>query len=784
MTAAPVPQSYSNTIIGSGTSIAVPVPSGVSAGDIVIVCLYVETTGTVTPPAGFTQKSSASTTASGQAHTARIFWKRATGSDSGTYTFSWSGTVYHASASMRVSGGTASGDPFGSAINTAVNNSGTGTTTPAPSSLTPSTDYCLLVFFGTSYYGGPWTPPSTWTERVDNSYPPTLATKSQTTATATGSVSATTAASAVGRTGSVGYLLPAAATYSVSGTSAVVSGSSGNVTVISIPQLSGASEVVSGASGNITIAHYGVSGTAAIVSGTSGAITSILQVSGTSEVVSDAIGSVRVTGKPGQGSEVLALFDPDEVLIGGRVTYYRFDLLDADEHLIGHLVGVISGTVSVDAYSAVKATGQLTVVTDPTYSHLPDGQPDFLGVQLNTPLGPQATSTTAVTYPVDHFSCSDADAVEISQGDSVALFDSGEQPKSQQAFTVTAKESSLGTTTLYFSPSSSVAVDIGDILKVVEVSYEQLVDWLNVRIRPMISISRLGGGDDPDGRQVPTGVFLCAAPVENWGDQGLSRQVELADKLSVLDQDIASGDPDGIAAYSVDVGANVIDTVKTLIEETGEVTPAIEPDATVLAAAMVWQVGTTRLRVINDLLDAAGYFSLFCDGWGRYQAVPYVQPSDRVPVYESIAPFSDGPQSLMDPSWIRDRDIYSIPNRYLVIGQGDGDNAALTSVATNEDPGSPYSYSSRGRWITQVEEGVEAADQATLDTIARARLSRATSVTNQLTVKHAFLPDLKINSVIRFVNPDSGLDIYCYVVNTSIEYDPTALCTTVMRLVS
>lgn len=485
--------------------------------------------------------------------------------------------------------------------------------------------------------------------------------------------------------------------FSAAGTVAGTTTVSGNP-IKALPQVSGTVAATSTTVGTLGAARAAVSGLTAatgatvgaarLVAGASGTVAATATTSGTAGLrygisgtvaaVGTTRGSILVAGKPGQGNEVLVLFDENEVLEGGRVTYYQFDLLDADENLIGQLEGVTSGEITIDAYSAVKSTGKLSVLDRPG----------------------------------------------------------------------------------------------------------QVVDWLNVRIRPMIRIARLGGGDDPMGKLVPAGVFLCAAPVEDYSDVGMRRDVELADKLSILDQDIASGDPVEIVAYSAPAGANIITLVQNLIAETGELYPAIQADTKVLAAPMVWDLGKTRLQIINDLLDVAGYFSLFCDGWGQYQAVPYVQPADRVPVYESIAPFSDGARSLMDPAWRRDRDIYSIPNRYLVVGQGDGTNAALVSLATNVDPESPYSFPSRGRWITATEIGVEAADQSTLDTIARARLSRAASVTNQITLRHVFLPDLHVNSVVKFVNPGAALDTYCYVVNTSIPLDPTALCSTTMRLVT
>ena len=611
---------------------------------------------------------------------------------------------------------------------------------------------------------------------------------------AAGIVAGTTAAS-----GAVTAKMVAAGT--VAGTTALT----GNVTVLSGPPpqvAAGTVVATSGASGN-PIKMFGAAGVVAATSGLSGTVRARMVASGTVPATSSASGAVVskllaagtvaatsivsgklvVTGKPGQGNEVLELFNPDEVLTGGRVTYYQFDLLDREENLIGQLQGVESGEVSIDAYSAVKGTGRLTVYTDPAYRHMPEGQPDFLGVRTVTYLGPMASSVPPPIPVVDGFTTPDVDGTDISIGDNVMLTDSIGQPKESTIFTVVLKTFGFGYTNIYFSPDAQAPPAAGDLLKVVSTGNVQQADWLNARIRPMIRIARLGGGDDPQGTLVPAGVFLCAAPVENWDATGLRREIELVDKLSILDQDIASGDPNGIAAYAAPAGSNVIGLVRALIEETGEATPAIADDSKVLAAPMLWDVGTTRLKIINDLLDAGGYFSLFCDGYGQYQAVPYVQPSDRVPVYESLAPFSDGEQSLMDPAWTRDRDIYSIPNRYLVVGQGDGTTPALTSLATNVDPNSPYSFPSRGRWITQVEIGVEAVDQSALDTIARARLSNATSVTNQMTVQHIFLPDLHVNSVVKFVNPGSGLDLYCYVVHTTIPLDPLKLCTTVMRVV-
>lgn len=323
--------------------------------------------------------------------------------------------------------------------------------------------------------------------------------------------------------------------------------------------------------------------------------------------------------------------------------------------------------------------------------------------------------------------------------------------------------------------SAASSVKGGGMLDVIDVGQD--VDWLNVRIRPVALIEAASDSGPP--QEVDCGVFLPAAPVEGWNALGLSWSVELLDKTSILDQDIVTDTDGNPVTVSFPAGSNVIREVLTIIEDTGETAPAIEPDHVALSNPMTWDAGTTRLKIVNDLLDAANYFSIWCDGSGQFRTTPYTPPSERPVVYEVLDPFNTADGSLMAPDWTRDRDIYSVPNRYVAVGQGSEDEPALTGVATNTDEDSPYSYPSRGRWITEVATGVEAIDEAALEAYATRMLANATSVTSAIEFKHLFLPDLLINTVIRFRHDD--IDLLCSVGNTSIEFDPLALSSTRVR---
>jgi hypothetical protein len=141
------------------------VPTGTANNEIVLVYLYLESTGTVTTiPTGFTQKSRP-TVAGGEAHDLLLFWKRCTGTDSGTYNFVGP-NVWREGVAIRYSGCVTSGDPFDTPISTNSTTSATSGNAPAVSLTTTVTD-TMLIYSATNFQGGTWTPASGMTERAD-----------------------------------------------------------------------------------------------------------------------------------------------------------------------------------------------------------------------------------------------------------------------------------------------------------------------------------------------------------------------------------------------------------------------------------------------------------------------------------------------------------------------------------------------------------------------------------------------------------------------------------------
>ena len=179
----------SSQLAGSNSATAaVPVPSAAASGDIAVVGIYKENTAAITPPAGFTQKAALTTSGTARG-TLYVFWKRLTGADSGTYSFTWTGSTFRAAAAGLWSGRIATGDPFDGTVGTAESTSGVTTLNVSTSPAAANGD---AVGFWTNFNGGgAFTAPTNYTERQEASGVITLDTRDAVTSGSTGNVTAT-----------------------------------------------------------------------------------------------------------------------------------------------------------------------------------------------------------------------------------------------------------------------------------------------------------------------------------------------------------------------------------------------------------------------------------------------------------------------------------------------------------------------------------------------------------------------------------------------------------------
>ncbi|WP_344753049.1 hypothetical protein [Leifsonella bigeumensis] len=295
------------------------------------------------------------------------------------------------------------------------------------------------------------------------------------------------------------------------------------------------------------------------------------------------------------------------------------------------------------------------------------------------------------------------------------------------------------------------------------------VTLTSARLRPVLVIEGLP--------EIPLGVFLFAAAPEDWSGSGKVVSLELLDRATVLDQDQVD------ASYTVDTSTGILAAVSAVISSAGESITIDAEVTTALSSSMVWPAGTTKLQIVNDLLDALGYDSLRVDGVGQFQANPYVLPANRSLTYELLnlpRELVDGETSIYSEEWSRDVDMFSVPNKVIAVQAGSGDAPALVGEYTNTDSNSPFSYPSRGRWITRTLDNVDTPDGtdaeviAFLESKAQQSLIAASAVQAAVTVRCLPIP-VRVGDVLRFANTPAGIDARHVVTRIELEANSLGL---------
>lgn len=282
----------------------------------------------------------------------------------------------------------------------------------------------------------------------------------------------------------------------------------------------------------------------------------------------------------------------------------------------------------------------------------------------------------------------------------------------------------------------------------------QLADWPSVRIKASYEVDGYGAWG--------IGVYRPAMPDEAWSGDARRWNVQALDVGTVLVEDELA------AEYEVAAGANILDAVRTLIEDAGESAGALTESDKTLSSARVWEASESRSAIVNELLDTANYFSLFTDGDGNFRAEPYVRPASRPVRWE----FIDGATCIYRPDLSRKRDQYGIRNRVIAKTQGTGDTAGLIAVADNTNPDSEWSQAKVGVKSKTIE--VEAADQETLDAIARRRLIELATPTSTIVIEAMPVP-VSVNDAVRFRRIPMGVDGRHVVSKIEYPSSPTGL---------
>lgn len=253
------------------------------------------------------------------------------------------------------------------------------------------------------------------------------------------------------------------------------------------------------------------------------------------------------------------------------------------------------------------------------------------------------------------------------------------------------------------------------------------IDYLTDLIKVWYNIS--GSGNS---YRIPLGVFKLSSPTKDSNGVDVHRNVNALDLLYTLDQDKTT------VASNFTAGTNVIDAVKSILDSVGTwVQYNIDDNTSTLSEDMTYQLGRSKLYIINGLLKAINYYPIWCSGNGVFKAIPWSE------LKSTTWDFYDNNESLYQKGIKYTLDYSDTYNKIIIVtNETNEDTDPITSELTFEDLGIEnyisFSYTNLGFYKTKIFNS-EAVSQDYADARAMRELLKMLENEESINYKHAFI---------------------------------------------
>jgi len=277
------------------------------------------------------------------------------------------------------------------------------------------------------------------------------------------------------------------------------------------------------------------------------------------------------------------------------------------------------------------------------------------------------------------------------------------------------------------------------------------VDWLNDRVQPVFILN----GE----YEFPLGVFMISSPARALRQKQVYRDVEAYDTSLILLEDKFDN------RYRVLKDTNYITAITQIISSSGIWKINIPHIASTLKTDREFEIGTSKLEAVNQLLQEINYTSIWVDEIGNFTSNPYILPNNRIVEYS----YKNDKMSIIIPDTsIEEIDLFSIPNKWVIVATNP-ETPPLLSSYTNDNGGSPTSTVSRRRNIVDFREVDDIANQSILDEYVRRIAYETTNIFGKFVFDTAIMPHHSYMDSLFCEHTD--LDIANKYIETSWDMD-------------
>ena len=225
----------------------------------------------------------------------------------------------------------------------------------------------------------------------------------------------------------------------------------------------------------------------------------------------------------------------------------------------------------------------------------------------------------------------------------------------------------------------------------------------------------------------PLGKFIIYPAMESNNDINM---IEISGfdlgKIALDDKSVSRVYVNESTAYTTAI-ASILNAIYTRTD--------IEELASLKSFPQEWDIGVSKLEIVNNLLQGINYDPLHFDEYGIAQCYPHVSSMLRTIDFSYYA----NEQSIIVDGITFASDKYDIPNKWIRYTENP-ELAYIISSYTNDSPDSPYSTVSRGRTIVDAQAVEDIADQDVLDAYVIRIASEAMQATEKLEFRTLNIP--------------------------------------------
>lgn len=297
------------------------------------------------------------------------------------------------------------------------------------------------------------------------------------------------------------------------------------------------------------------------------------------------------------------------------------------------------------------------------------------------------------------------------------------------------------------------------------------INWYSDEIQPVLLIDKV---------EYPLGIYIPGEPRESGDDISKFITLDAYDRCARAEE----VKTESILHFAK--GTAYLNIIKQLLIASGILSVVATPFPGVLQEDREdWDIGTSHLKIINDLLKEINYAPLWFDARGVAVLRPKVAPSARtIDHILSDKPRAPGVEKIerLLPGYSRRTNAYSAPNVFICICSNPDKDGVMFAISENDNPSSPISTVSRGRRICQKVQINNVESQEALQQFADNMRDESMTSSETYTVTTALLPGWGVSDVTAIHYKD--IDEICTEESWSMELAVGGVMTHELRKVA